>query len=62
MIIAISGHRPNKLFGYDLTNTKYDFIRNELKAILQELKATTVSPLIKIAVSASFVPEIRITG
>ena len=42
MIIAISGHRPNKLFGYDLTNTKYDFIRNELKAILQELKATKV--------------------
>ena len=38
MKIAGSGHRPNKLGGYQIPNPKYNQISWKLKEILEELK------------------------
>lgn len=40
MVISVTGHRPNKLFGYDLTNYSYIKMRNYFKKFLIEYKCT----------------------
>jgi hypothetical protein len=35
MIIAVTGHRPNKLWGYDLKNTKYKELSNTIMDFLK---------------------------
>lgn len=36
MTICVTGHRPNKLYGYDLKNPKWIELKNNLKSILIE--------------------------
>lgn len=39
MIVAFTGHRPNKLpGGYDIRSPKYDPLKNEMRRILTEIK------------------------
>lgn len=40
MKIAITGHRPNKLYGYDLSNSKWLQLKNKFKDILKEYACT----------------------
>lgn len=40
MIIAITGHRPNKLWGYNLDNLKYQQLHDHLYQLLQEYNPT----------------------
>lgn len=42
MIISGTGHRPQGLFGFDLTNIKYDLLRNEIKKYLTIFKPEKV--------------------
>lgn len=41
MKIAITGHRPGKLYGYSLSDSKYTILKEKLKMILKKYKATT---------------------
>lgn len=41
MKIAITGHRPGKLYGYSLSDPKYTILKEKLKMILKKYKATT---------------------
>lgn len=36
MILSVTGHRPNKLYGYDLNNPKYVTMKNNFKKLLKE--------------------------
>jgi len=40
MIVAFTGHRPNKLGGYKIPNPTYNRIYKELTAVLKELNPT----------------------
>lgn len=40
MRISVTGHRPNKLYGYDLNNEKYKELKQKLKNILIENNCT----------------------
>lgn len=40
MIIAVTGHRPNKLWGYDLFHPKYKELSLQMLDFLEENKAT----------------------
>ena len=40
MIIAVTGHRPNKLWGYDLKHPKYKELSDLIKQFLKEHNAT----------------------
>lgn len=40
MIIAVTGHRPNKLYGYNLNNEKNLELKEKLKKILIDNKCT----------------------
>lgn len=40
MIIAVTGHRPNKLYGYNLNNKKNLELKEKLKKILIDNKCT----------------------
>lgn len=40
MTICVTGHRPNKLYGYDMSDIRYLFLKQELKRILVEEKCT----------------------
>lgn len=40
MIISVTGHRPNKLFGYDMKNPNYTAMKNYFKEILVNKKCT----------------------
>lgn len=42
VVVAMTGHRPNKLFGYDLSDSRYDALRDRLNAELDDLGATTL--------------------
>ena len=39
MKIALRGHKPNKLYGYDLFTEKYDILGNKILKILEEENA-----------------------
>lgn len=41
MNIAVTGHRPGKLYGYSLSDPKYTILKEKFKAILRKYKATT---------------------
>lgn len=36
MIASVTGHRPDKLYGYNLTNPKYETMKENFKKILRE--------------------------
>lgn len=36
MRIGITGHRPNRLYGYDLTDSRWILLKNQLKELLIE--------------------------
>jgi uncharacterized phage-like protein YoqJ len=40
MKISVTGHRPNKLYGYNLKDKRYDELKNSLKKILIENNCT----------------------
>jgi uncharacterized phage-like protein YoqJ len=40
MVVAVTGHRPNKMYGYDLYDARYIKIKNEMKQFLIEKKCT----------------------
>ena len=40
MIIAVTGHRPNKLYGYDLSHQKYKELSVKIIEFLNEYNAT----------------------
>ncbi len=40
MIIAVTGHRPNKLWGYNLNNLNYVKLKNIFKEMLRERNCT----------------------
>ena len=40
MRIMVTGHRPDKLYGYDINNTKYYKLKDKLKQILIENNCT----------------------
>lgn len=40
MIICATGHRPNKLYGYKLSDIRYLFLKEKIKDILIEQKCT----------------------
>lgn len=40
MIISVTGHRPNKLYGYDLNNSRYIEMKNNFKKLLKENNCT----------------------
>jgi len=42
MTLAVTGHRPNKLGGYDTPNPTYDAVRRALRTRLLELRPTKV--------------------
>jgi uncharacterized phage-like protein YoqJ len=42
MIVAFTGHRPNKLGGYKLPNKIYNYVCKEIERILIELKPSKV--------------------
>jgi len=35
-VISFTGHRPQKLYGYDISSSAYDSLRNRLSAILKK--------------------------
>lgn len=35
MIICVTGHRPNKLYGYNLSDPRWQRLKNQLKSILK---------------------------
>ncbi|MCM1295867.1 MAG: DUF1273 domain-containing protein [Muribaculaceae bacterium] len=39
---AVTGHRPDKLFGYDLMDPRYTAIRNAIRGILEREESTAV--------------------
>ncbi|WP_141400996.1 SLOG family protein [Lacrimispora amygdalina] len=41
IVVSVTGHRPNKLFGYDMTDERYIIIKNNLKKLLIEKHCTT---------------------
>lgn len=41
MDIAVTGHRPGKLYGYNLSAPEYTILKEKLKMILKKFKATT---------------------
>lgn len=40
MIICITGHRPDKLYGYDISDIRYLFLKQKIKKILIDKQAT----------------------
>ena len=40
MIICVTGHRPDKLYGYDLTDPRWKNLKNIFKEKLIEMKCT----------------------
>lgn len=40
MIICVTGHRPDKLFGYDLSDQRYILLKERFKEILKENECT----------------------
>lgn len=42
VIVAMTGHRPDKLFEYNMKDPRYDILRDELNQKLDELGATTL--------------------
>lgn len=40
MKICVTGHRPNKLYGYDLNNKQYRELKDKMKSILIDKKCT----------------------
>lgn len=38
--ICITGHRPNKLYGYDLSDIRYLFLKQKIKKFLKEQNCT----------------------
>ncbi len=40
MIICVTGHRPDKLYGYDLTDPRWQDLKNIFKEKLIEMKCT----------------------
>lgn len=40
MKIAVTGHRPGKLYGYNLSEPKYTILKEKFKYILRKYKAT----------------------
>lgn len=41
MNIAVTGHRPRKLYGYNLSAPEYTILKEKFKTILKKNKATT---------------------
>lgn len=35
--ICITGHRPNKLYGYNMNNPKYDCLRKVIYNVIEKL-------------------------
>ena len=42
MKIAVTGHRPGKLYGYNLSEPEYTILKEKFKYILRKYKATKV--------------------
>lgn len=42
MIVAFTGHRPQKLGGYNIPNPIYDFVKKQINQVLTELSPKTV--------------------
>lgn len=40
MVICVTGHRPNKLYGYDLSDPRWQMLKLTFKTILQENHCT----------------------
>lgn len=40
MIICVTGHRPNKLYGYNLKDSRWVNLKNEFKQLLRENNCT----------------------
>lgn len=40
MIICVTGHRPNKLYGYNLSDPRWQRLKDQLKSILKENNCT----------------------
>lgn len=40
MKIAVTGHRPGKLYGYNLSEPEYTILKEKFKYILRKYKAT----------------------
>ena len=40
LVVAFTGHRPEKCGGYKIPNPTYNFVRSEITRILNELKPT----------------------
>lgn len=40
MIICVTGHRPDKLYGYDISDIRYLFLKQKIKKILIDKQAT----------------------
>ncbi len=40
MIISVTGHRPNKLYGYDLNDSRYITMKDNFKKLLKENNCT----------------------
>ena len=35
--VCITGHRPNKLYGYNMNNSKYDCLRKVIYNVIEKL-------------------------
>ena len=42
LTVCVTGHRPDKLWGYDLSDAHYDQVRNAFNALIAQLDPTTV--------------------
>lgn len=40
MVVAVTGHRPDKLYGYDLSDIRYMFLMSEIKKYLKSVNCT----------------------
>ncbi len=52
--IAVTGHRPNKLFGYDLSDPRYQVMKQSFKNFLTAKKATNAITGMALGVDALF--------
>ena len=60
MIICVTGHRPDKLYGYDLTDSRWQNLKNIFKEKLIEMKCTNAISGMALGVDTIFCP--RCTG
>jgi len=40
MVVAVTGHRPDKLYGYDMTDIRYRFLVSKVKEYLKSVHCT----------------------